>query len=518
MPGVAAADKHCPFGGSAFDSATPMKTLVQLLAIAVALPVTAGTFTAGFATRDITPAIGTEKPGGYGKSYNRYVHDPCKVRVAVFDDGRSAVALVGIDSLAIPRELVLAARAGIAKRCGLPGANVMVGASHSHSSGPVGMVQPGQFDHASDLVKRLAYEESSLADAQYLRHLEQAIIDGVCEAHANRAPARCAFASGHEDKIAFNRRLRMKNGLTFSHPGTMNPDVVDYAGPIDPEVGVIAAYDADDRLMGVVVNYACHATTSPGGISANWIYYLERTIQGALHTKAPVVFLQGACGDITQVDNLTPYARPKPERWAQQVGGRVGAEAVRALLLAEPGEEVPVAARQKVWKIARRRPGDERLKRSLAIVQGDPKKVARHEYTFAKEIVMLDALIAKDAKVEVEVQAIQVGPAVFVSNPAEFFVNLGLAIKDNSPFPFTYPVELANGCTGYVPTEEAFGPHGGGYETRLTSYSNLEITAGTQMVAAGIALTKELKPGPIPVPAPAPKRSPWVYGNVPPQR
>jgi neutral ceramidase len=157
------------------------------------------------------------------------------------------------------------------------------------------------------------------------------------------------------------------------------------------------------------------------------------------------------------------------------------------------------------------------VSKAWEIVQAGPKDNST-EWTFAKETVLLDALAKARPEVEVEVQAIQVGPVVFVSNPAEYFVQYGLDIKKGSKFPFTFPVELANGCTGYVPTEEALGPGGGGYETRLTSYSNLEVSAGRQLANTGIELANKMTPGPVPLPPPAPAfRVPWQYGNVPPE-
>jgi len=473
---------------------------------------------AGFAERDISPEIGMEQPGGYGKSYHKSFHDPCKVRAAVFDDGTKAAALVGLDALAAPRYVVEQARSRIAARCGIPPEAVLIGASHSHSSGPIGMIRPGEYDHAPPLVRKLAYEHSTCDHPGYVERVIAEIVAAVCQAHAGRAPVRASVGFGYEAQVAFNRRLRMKNGLSWSHPGQGNPDIIAYAGPTDPQVGVVGVWDRQGRLSGCLVNYACHATTSPGGISANWIYYLEQTIRGVLGPEAVVVFLQGACGDVTQVDNLSPYARPSGEQWARLVGGRVGAEAVKVLLSAPPGELLPVDFKRTIRRIPRRRPAPEKVQRAYRLVAQDPAAVGQTEWTFAKETVLLDALLKVSPEAEVEVQAVQLGPAIFLSNPAELFCQLGLAIKAGSPFPFTFPVELANGCVGYVPTEEAFGPHGGGYETRLTSYSNLAVTAGGQIVEAALELAAQLKPGPVPEPPKAPPfQAPWSYGNVPPE-
>jgi hypothetical protein len=473
---------------------------------------------AGFAEADITPAIGMEQPGGYGKAYHQNAHDPCKVRAAVFDDGRMRVAMVGIDALIVRRPLVEAARAAIEKECGIPPGAVMIAASHSHSSGPTGMILPGEYDHAEPLVRSLAYEQSSCADAAYLATVERGIVDAVCRADRSRAAARCGVGRGVEGGVSFNRRFRMKDGLTYTHPGQGNPDIVEPAGPIDPEVGVLGVWDAAGRLVGCVVNFACHATTSPGGISANYIYYLEQVIRGAFGDHVVVVFLPGASGDVTQVDNLSPAAHPDGERWARLVGGSVGAEAVKVLLRMEAGALTPLGARSSTVAIKRRAPAPERLGQSRDIVRSGVERAGHTAWTFAKEIVLLDALIAKTPVREFEIQAVQVGPAVFLGNPAEAFCALGLAIKRQSPFPFTFPVTFANDCIGYVPTAEAFGEHGGGYETRLTSYSNLETAAGQRIVETSVELARALSPGPVPTPPPPrPFAAPWSYGNVPPE-
>ncbi len=162
------------------------------------------------------------------------------------------------------------------------------------------------------------------------------------------------------------------------------------------------------------------------------------------------------------------------------------------------GDMTPVAARSKLLRIKRRVPSPDRVRRCHELVQKDPKEVGPTDWAFAKEIVLLDALLAKWPTEEVVVQAVQIGPAVLLANPAEMFCQYGLDLKARCRFPFTFPVGYSNGFVAYVPTLEAFGEHGGGYETRLTSATNLEVTAGQQIVDASLELAAQLTPGPVP--------------------
>lgn len=486
----------------------------------------AAQFRAGFAEADITPEPGMQAPGGYGKAFHgNKRHDPCKVRAAVFDDGHTRVAIVGIDALGIRADTVATARNAIRERCGIEPASVLIAASHSHSAGPALGALPGEWDGASDLVKSLVYEKSTNAEPKYVASVERAIADAVVEADARRAAARCAAGFGVEDRVAFNRRFRMRDGTSATHPGQGNPHVVEPAGPVDPQVGVVGAWGADGKLLGCVVNFACHATTGPGGISADYVHYVERTIRGLMGEEAVVVFVPGASGDVTQVDNRSPFAVPQfGERASRLVGGRVGAEALKVLLSLQSGAGslAPVAAESRVLRIKRRVPRPERVAQAMELARRTPGApgVDPTEWTFAKETVILDAKLAREPVADVEVQAIQVGPAVFLACPAEYFCQYGLDLKAASKFSVTLPVSLANGAIGYVPTEEALSPTGGGYETRLTGYSNLEPTAGRQIADALLALAARMTPAVPPQPPPLPAGrdgAAWPYGKVPPE-
>ncbi len=65
-----------------------------------------------------------------------------------------------------------------------------------------------------------------------------------------------------------------------------------------------------------------------------------------------------------------------------------------------------------------------------------------------------------------EVQAIKIGPLVLVTFAGEPFAEVGLRIKERSPFPNTFVAGYSNGSVGYAPTADAYDKEA--YEDALT--------------------------------------------------
>ncbi len=89
----------------------------------------------------------------------------------------------------------------------------------------------------------------------------------------------------------------------------------------------------------------------------------------------------------------------------------------------------------------------------------------------------------------VEIQVFRIGEdTAIVGMPGEVFVELGLAIKEASPFETTLVIELTNRHIAYMPTKKAFAQ--GSYET---INSRLAPGSGELMVETAVKLLHELK-------------------------
>jgi len=182
---------------------------------------------AGFAERDITPEVGMEVPGVTARPSATH-HDPCKARRGRLRRRQMRVALVGLDALGVPRSLVLAARAKIAERLRHPG--------RDDRRVPFALLRADHHDPAGRLRPRIRSRQGSrlqqvlLRRSRYLAKVRDAIVEAVVAANDARSAGTASFGSGREETVAFNRRIRMKNGLSFSHPGKGNPDNVESPG------------------------------------------------------------------------------------------------------------------------------------------------------------------------------------------------------------------------------------------------------------------------------------------------
>jgi neutral ceramidase len=424
----------------------------------------------GFAEAEITPKLGSQSPGGMQARTPGEVLDPLKAVAMVVRGDDDAVALVGIDALFITEEATARARRAIEKGTKIVGEHVLIGASHTHSGGPI----------ASCFV--------SEADPEYVALVADRVAEAVTSAWNALHEAEVGVGTGHEPSIAFNRRFLMRDGTQVTHPGKGNPAIVRPAGPIDPDVGVLAARAPGGELLGLFVNYACHLTVGRGnGFSADYVYNLRETLRRHYgRPDLPVGFLLGAAGDVTQVDNLRPGRESGPA-WADLFGLALGAEAIQAVGRMEWRKAAEVRAARTVVPIPiRDEPEIRRPGPRLGLGSG---AAAERVYERERELVARER--AERPVVDCEVQALRVGDLGIATNGAEFFCQLGLDIKAASPLRPTWVVSLANQWIGYVATPSAY--YAGGYEPRTARSAKLAPWAGQSLVEGALAALARVK-------------------------
>ena len=425
----------------------------------------------GFGTGDITPKVGMEMPGGFYKNFSKGVLAPLSAVACVLHDGKTPVVLIGIDSIAILKETVTAAREAISKATKIPPANILIGANHSHSAGP-------------------SVGTDGDPDPAYLDMLRDGIAKAAIDAFNSLHESEIGVGTGHEPNIAKNRRFLMRDGREITHPGKPgtphNADIVEVAGPIDPDVGVLAVRGGDGKISGVVVNFACHSTIVNGNqYHPDYVHYLRKGLQARYGEHVPVVFLLGPCGDVTQVDNQIPGSEFGVE-YCENFGHTLALDSIRAIGALEWLKDAPLAVSTVTVPIAvRSEPNVEREKPAYGLGSGWDEQ-------FAKGRAKVAALRAKTPVIPCEVQGIRVGPLGIATNGAEYFCEDGLRIKRCSPFDTTWVVELANEYIGYVPTANAFVS--GGYEPRTAMSSYLAIDAGQKLVEGAIKALDEVAP------------------------
>ena len=453
---------------------------------------------AGVAEADITPPQGFLMAGYYHERQATGTIDPLKAKAIVLRSGKQQAAIVVCDLTGIAVDLSTEVRRRASAKTGIPANHIVVSATHSHTAP----------DYTRDLYEHLGGKEAE--KPRYAAKLIDGIVEAITKAHSSARPVvlECG-AARQETPVSFNRRFVMKDGSVKTWMRLDNPEVVRPAGPIDPEAGIVLVRAADTKKpIGVFSGFALHLDTVGGTQwSADYPYFIGKEVQKALGSDVVSIFGTGCCGDINHVDPIR-----KDRNKTDVIGGALGKTIVANLPKLRPAKQTGLRVRHTTVKLPLQHVSTEQIARArpMLLEARDGKKVEFFDLVNAYKAVVLDQLrnikpqtnpsdvinwglsrtwAGVGDHLPVDVQAIALGDDIgIVCLPGEIFVELGLAIKQASPFKTTLVVELSNAVeTMYVPTRAAYA--GGSYEV---TNSAVEAGSGEMLVEAAIRLLREM--------------------------
>ena len=450
-------------------------------------------FRAGAAVSNITPPLDEPVVGGWNSPPGTHVHDELYAKCLVLDDGKTQLVFVVCDNLGISRQVYDKAKRIINAKTSIPTENMMMCATHTHSS------------ISARGTNRLRRDKEL---SSYQQFLVSRISDGVRRAVNNMEPARIGWSCTQEPTQVFNRRNFMKPGVpvpnpfggedkVVMNPGRGNPNILKAAGPTDPQIVFLSVKSLDNRPVALLANYSLHyvGTGQRGVISSDYFgVFADRIRQlfGAYRNDPPFVGIltNGTSGDINNIDWLNKTKkRFAPYEKMQQVAGLVAKAVYEEHKKIKFHDWIKLNAMQNELALAVRKPTEKQIAYAQGILEkpDDARPYHKHEKVYARRTFQMQDT---PAEVPVILQTFRIGDLGICTIPFEVFVEIGLEMKDKSPFEQTFTISHANGSYGYLPTVAQHEL--GGYETWLGT-NMVEIQAAPKIVRTLISMFEQLR-------------------------
>jgi neutral ceramidase len=439
-----------------------------------------GEFKLGAAKTGMTPPKGSIIGDSYGIRVSEGVHDELYIKTLVFEQAGQRVAFITLDVISLPHLLVMKSRALIHKQTGIAVNNIILNATHLHA-GP--QMNPLFWDAVGGSAK--------LKSQEYTHKLPELILESVKSAISKIQPVHVSIGNVQETSISFNRRFLMKDGTFKTNPGKLNPNIVRPAGPIDPSLSMVYFESLDKKPVAILVNFALHVAVVGGNnFSSDFPGVMSDLIGKVKGEEVVTVFTNGTSGNINHIDVSNSNQLSGFDE-SRRIGTILADRVLNALNSLRPISITSLKAKIQVvnlpvFKVV------EKLEmiwaKDVISKFGKPKGSGFADVVSAWRILDLVKykggldtrhnstttvpLTDDGSALRSEVSVITFGDQMaLVGFPGDAFVELGLGIKLNSPFPFTIVSEQSgNGTISYMPNKKAFPE--GQYEVNSVRYSS----------------------------------------------
>ena len=401
----------------------------------------------GYARESIMPEE-TVNMAGYGNQahrlstgYKDILYASC---VAASENG-TTVLMFSLDLLRPAGNWTEEFREKIATATGIPGANIMFCATHTHSAPAPGGSEP----------QVLKWKVIA----------EKALLTAASKALADLAPTTMYAASVDTENMTYVRHYIMHDG-TYSGDnfGDRTKMFKDHATVANEEMLVLKMDREGEKKDIVLMNFQAHPCFVGGGttLSSDFIGATRNKFEE--QTDSHFIYFTGSAG------NQNTTSRLSTDNAVSKQGMDAYAEAlvkyaVDALPNAKKVESTGVKIVKKQFTYASNNLKQDQLDQAKEVANlhnstgdGTAADSLARQYGFdsvfeAKGIVNCSKYPPTQT---MELNAIVVGGVGFVTTPCELFSNTGLFIRENSPYEYTVLMSLANEELGYFPTKEAY--------------------------------------------------------------